>query len=240
MLLFDLRKELRELADPEKAKLLQGFFKTGKGEYGEGDIFSGITVPESRKIAKRFLDLSFSDLQILLNSKKHEERFIALLILSYNFEIAEKKGNDLFMKQIYGFFMKNTEMGNINNWDLVDVITPKIVGKYLLEKDRLVLYELVRSNSLWKKRIAILATFWFIKNNDFKDSLNFAKELLDDEHDLIHKAVGWMLREVGKRDEKVLKEFLKKYYKKMPRTMLRYSIEKFDEKTRQKFLAGKI
>lgn len=239
-MLSNLRKELRELADSEKAKILQRFFKTGKGEYGEGDIFLGITVPKSRNVAKKFLDLSFNELQDLLNSKSHEERFVALLILTYNFEKAEKNNDGLSMKKIYDFFMANAELGNINNWDLVDVTTPKIVGKYLLHKDRSILYDFINSKNLWKKRISLLSTFWFIRSNDFGDSLKFAQILLNDKHDLIHKAVGWMLREVGKKDEKVLKDFLKKNYKKMPRTMLRYSIEKFDEKTRKRYLLGQI
>jgi len=231
MSLVNLRKEIRERSDPERAKLLQGFFKTGKGDYGEGDIFEGITVPDSRKMAKDNLTLSFKELQELLNSKSHEERLIALLVL-----VARFNKNEFERKEIYEFYLKNTR--NINNWDLVDLSSHKIVGEYLLDKNRKILYKLAKSSLLWERRIAIISTFAFIRENQFEDSIKLSEILLKDKHDLIQKAVGWVLREIGKKDKTVLVNFLKKYYKEMPRTMLRYSIEKFDEKTRKGYLKG--
>jgi 3-methyladenine DNA glycosylase AlkD len=229
--LIGLRKELKSLANPEKAKILQGFFKTEKGQYGEGDFFLGIVVPVSRGVAKRYLDLSFGDLQELMDSKIHEERFVALMILVLRYKLA-----DNFEKtKIFEFYMEN--YNNINNWDLVDLSAPNIVGNYLLDKDKKILYNFAKSSNLWKKRIAILSTFTFIRNGQFEDTLKISEILLKDEHDLIHKAVGWMLREIGKRDLKVEEDFLKKHYKKMPRTMLRYAIEKFEETKRKEYLA---
>lgn len=231
--LQELRNDLKAIANPQKAKLLQGFFKTGKGEYGKGDLFLGIMVPQSRKIAIRHRDLSFVGIEELLHSKFHEERLIALFILVYNFE----KGDESIKKKIYDFYLSNTKY--INNWDLVDLSAPKIVGKYLFDGGPVksnILINLVKSNNLWERRIAVLATFKFIKEKQFDDSLEIAQILLSDWHDLIHKAVGWMLREIGKRDLKIEVEFLNKYYKKMPRTMLRYAIEKFPEKLRMNYL----
>jgi len=229
--LQNLRKELKSLANPEKAKILQGFFKTGQGQYGEGDVFLGIVVPEQRKLAKKYWNLiGPQDLQILLNSEVHEERLIALLILVKKYENSE-----IARQLVFDFYLENTK--NINNWDLVDLSAPNIVGKFLLDKKRDVLYDLVKSSNLWDKRISIISTFSFIREKDFEDTLRISEILLKDEHDLIHKAVGWMLREVGKRDVNVLEDFLKKHYKNMPRTMLRYAIEKFDEKKRKKYLA---
>ncbi|MEI7718324.1 MAG: DNA alkylation repair protein [archaeon] len=232
--LVNLRKELKSLANLEKAKILQGFFKTGKGQYGEGDVFLGIVVPIQRIVAKKHLDLSFEDLQKLMDSKIHEERLVALMILVLRYKITDSK--DKF--KIFKFYMKNYK--NINNWDLVDLSAPNIVGNYLLDKKRDILYEFVNSSNLWKKRIAILSTFTFIRKNQFEDTLKISETLLDDKHDLIHKAVGWMLREVGKRNLKVEEDFLKKHYKNMPRTMLRYAIEKFEEKKRKAYLNGEI
>jgi len=226
----NIKKEFKKLANPSKAILLSGFFKTGKGQYGEGDNFLGITVPEQRKLAQKYINLSFADLQALLNSKIHEYRLTALLILTYKY----KKANKLEQGQIYNFYIKNTH--NINNWDLVDITAPLIVGGYLLDKNRTILYKLARSKNLWERRISILATFWFIRHNEYKDSLAIAHILRDDTHDLIHKAVGWMLREIGKRDLQAEEEFLQKHYKHMPRTMLRYAIEKFPEKKRKYYL----
>jgi 3-methyladenine DNA glycosylase AlkD len=230
----NLRKEMKELANPEKAKILQGFFKTGKGQYGEGDVFLGIVVPEQRKLVKKYWEsIGTQDLQILLNSLIHEERLVALLILVKQYE---SKG--IARQLFFDFYLENTK--NINNWDLVDLSAPNIVGKHLLDKKRDVLYDLVKSSNLWEKRIAIISTFSFIRNKQFEDTLKISKILLGDKHDLIHKAVGWMLREVGKRDLKTEEDFLKKYYKKMPRTMLRYAIEKFPEEKRKKYLSGEI
>ena len=228
--LLKLRKELKSIANPKKARLLQGFFKTGKGEYGEGDVFLGIMVPQSRKIAIEYKDLNFAGIEELLHSKFHEERLIALFILVHNFE----KGDEGIKKKIYNFYLSNTRY--TNNWDLVDLSAHKIIGSYLLNKEDLVLEKLARSENIWERRIAVLSTFQFIKYNRFKESLKIASMLLQDEHDLIHKAVGWMLREVGKRDLKMELEFLNKHYKKMPRTMLRYATERFPEKLRISYL----
>jgi len=224
MSLKNLQKDLQRLANKEKAKLLQGFFKTGKGQYGEGDIFLGVMVPQQRKTAKKHKDLSLKDIQKLLNSKIHEYRLTALFILIDKYQNTDEK------KEIFNLYLKNTD--NINNWDLIDLSAPKIIGNYLLDKPRDILYKLANSKSLWEKRISILATAAFISNNQYKDTLKISKILLNDNHDLIHKAVGWMLREVGKKDQKTEEEFLKKHYKTMPRTMLRYAIERFEENKR--------
>jgi 3-methyladenine DNA glycosylase AlkD len=211
---------------------LQGFFKTGKGEYGEGDIFLGIVVPKLRKISEEYKHLQLQDLQILLNSNVHEKRLISLFILVLKYQ----KASDEEREKIYDFYLKNTR--NINNWDLVDLSAHQIVGEYLFDKDRKKLYELAKSSNLWEKRIAIISTFYFIREEQFEDSLKIGEILMNDKHDLIHKAVGWMLREIGKRDFKVEEEFVKKYCKIMPRTMLRYAIEKFPEELRLKYLKG--
>lgn len=228
MSLKQIQKDLQKLANKEKAKILQGFFKTGKGQYGEGDIFLGIVVPLQRKVAKEHKDLTLNEIQTLLNSKIHEYRLTALFILIDQYKTSNKQ------KEIFNFYLKNTK--NINNWDLIDLSAPNIVGNYILNKKRNIIYKLANSKSLWEKRIAILSTFEFIKNNEYTDTLKLSKILLNDKHDLIHKSVGWMLREVGKRDQKIEEEFLKKHYKNMPRTMLRYSIERFEESKRQFYL----
>jgi len=200
-----LKKEIKKAANPGKAKILQRFFKTGKGEYGEGDIFLGITVPKQRKIVREFKDkITLKDAEELLNSEIHEERLISLLLLIEKY----KKANFEEKREIFNFYLKNT--GNINNWDLVDLSAPGIVGDFLLDKDRQILYELARSDNLWQKRIAIISCFAFIRNNDFKDALAISKILLKDKHNLIHKAVGWMLREIGKRNQQILEKFLQK------------------------------
>jgi 3-methyladenine DNA glycosylase AlkD len=227
-----LRSELKKLSDPEKAKLLQGFFKTGPGQYGEGDVFLGITVPQSRAIAKKHSSLTFPEIGELLKSRIHEERLIALLLLVHLYNTTENK------EKIYNFYLKNTKY--VNNWDLVDLTAHKIVGRHLENSDRKILYILAKSKSLWEKRISIISTFWFHKQNDFNDSLKLAEIHLHDTHDLMHKAVGWVLREIGKKDLGVLEKFLKKHYKQMPRTALRYSIEKFPEAKRQKYLKGLV
>lgn len=229
-MLKQLQKELRNLANPEKAKLLQRFFKTGKGEYGEGDVFLGIMVPQQRIMAKKYNDLNLKEIQNLLKSKIHEERLIALFILIDQY----KKSDDFKQKKIFDFYLKNTEY--INNWDLVDLSAPKIVGGYLLDKDKSILYEFAKSENFWERRIAVLATFRFINRLQFSDALEIGKILISDKHDLIHKAVGWMLREIGKRDLKTEEKFLEKFGKIMPRTMLRYAIEKFPEKKRKYYL----
>lgn len=235
--LFQLKKELKELSNLKQAKILQRFFKTSKGEYGEGDIFLGIKVPIQRKIAAKFYELSLKNIEKLLESKIHEHRMIALFILIEKY----KKGGEQEKKIIFNFYLKNIK--NINNWDLVDLSAPKIVGDYLFVKSKegnsahnYVLSKLADSNNLWEKRIAIISTLTFIKNNEFKETLKIAKIFISDKHDLIHKAVGWMLREIGKRDQKTEETFLKKHYLKMPRTMLRYAIERFDENKRKFYL----
>jgi len=229
MLTFlDLKKELKTKSSPKKAKILQRFFKTGPEEYGEGDVFLGIAVPEIRKLVKKYSDLKIKEIIKLLHSKIHEERLTALLIMVKKFQIEKNK------EKIYNLYLKNTKY--INNWDLVDLSANKIVGDYLLDKPKSILYKLARSKSVWERRISIIATFNFIKNNKFEETLKIARILLNDKHDLIHKAVGWMLREIGKRDLKTEERFLKKYYPKMPRTMLRYAIKKFPEKKRKQYL----
>ncbi len=218
-------------ADAQKAHTLRRFFKTGKGEYGEGDMFLGIVVPTQRKIANQFSTLSLNEIEKLLTSKIHEHRLIALLILIEQFN----KGNETIRNTICSFYLSHTKY--INNWDLVDLSAHHIVGAYLEKKNRDILYGLARSESLWERRIAILSTFYFIKRGDFKDTLQTAKILLHDSHDLIQKAVGWMLREVGKRGgEKEEVEFLDAYAHEMPRTMLRYAIERFPQEKRAKYL----
>ena len=232
MSLDKLKKDFEKLKNPQQAKVLQGFFKTGIGQYGEGDIFLGLKVPVQREAIKKYLDLSLANLQELLNSKIHEYRLSALFILVAQYLKADVKNK----KKIFDFYLKNSK--NINNWDLVDLSAPNIVGQYLLDKERKILHKLADSKNLWERRIAILATFSFIRVKDFSDMIKICEKLLKDEHDLIHKATGWMLREAGKRDEQVLLKFLNKYYKIMPRTMLRYAIEKLPEKKR-KFYLGK-
>lgn len=228
--LTQLKKDMKKLAHPAQGELLQSFFKTGKGEYGEGDVFLGIKVPVQRKMVRKYRDLPRKDVLSLLQSKIHEHRLTAVLILIDQFKRADEKNR----KVIYFQYLKNAK--KVNNWDLVDLSAPNIVGTYLLEKPRSILYKLALSKNLWEKRIAVLATFMFIRNNDFTDALKIAGVFLNDKHDLIHKAVGWMLREVGKRNQKVEERFLKKYCKNMPRTMLRYAIEKFSETKRKEYL----
>jgi len=226
-MLKNLISDLKKLEDTKQAKILQRFFKTGKGQYGEGDIFLGIKVPLQRKVVKTYYDLPLKDIQKLLDSKIHEHRLCALFILIHQYE-KEKE------KEFVDFYLKNAK--KVNNWDLVDLSCHKILGDYLLDKDKKILYKLAKSNNLWEKRISIISTFAFIRINKFEDSLKIAEILLNDSHDLIHKAVGWMLREVGKKDQSVEEKFLNKYYKTMPRTMLRYSIERFDDKKRKFYM----
>lgn len=229
-----LRKELKNAADKEQAHNLQRFFKTGKGEYGEGDKFYGIKVPVQRRIAKNYAGIPLSDIQVLLDSSIHEERLISLLILVNQYT----QGDDTAREKIFGFYLINTE--NINNWDLVDLSAPRIIGAHLLNREKTVLFKLAKSTNIWEKRIAIISTIYFIRYMHFETTFQIAEILLNDEHDLIHKGVGWMLREVGNKDLRQEEIFLKKYYTQMPRTMLRYAIEKFPEKKRKDYLQGKI
>jgi len=307
--LANLRAELKAKASPKKAKLLQRYFKTGKGEYGEGDVFLGVMVPETRKIIRKYKDLKLKDIQKLLKSRFHEERLAALLILVEQFNNATayynaivKRGallqqstpNRTLLKrsavlkfgamtchntslkqskhglmtchkdrswekiqEIFNFYLKNTKY--INNWDLVDLSAPKIIGEYLLQCEKCermrmprilqnktfvdshairILASLASAQNIWERRIAVLATFAFIRESRFKEALKIAEMLLDDKHDLIHKAVGWMLREIGKKSQKILEAFLKKHHKQMPRVMLRYAIERFPAGKR-KYLKNK-
>jgi 3-methyladenine DNA glycosylase AlkD len=234
MNLNDIKKEIKKNANPIKAVGLQRFFKTGPGEYGEGDIFHGIMVPVQRSIAKKYIGLALSDIKELLYSDHHEERLIALLILVEQY----KKGSAQSQEDIFTFYHLHRK--RINNWDLIDLTADRISGSYLMDKDKTLLYKLAVSKNFWERRIAVMSTFHFIKNRQFDDALSIAQILLNDEHDLIHKAVGWMLREIGKRDLNTEESFLKKYYKKMPRTMLRYAIEKFPEQKRLAYLKGTI
>ncbi len=226
-----IMRELDALADREKARVLCGFFKTGKGGYGEGDVFLGVNVPDIRKVAGRYTGLSQAQVSELLESRVHEHRLAALIILVGQFGKADGKGKG----RIYRFYIRNA--GRINNWDLVDCSADRIVGAYLMERDKAVLYRLARSKSLWERRIAILSTFHFIKNGRYSETLKIAGMLLDDEHDLIHKAVGWMLREVGKRGGLAQeKAFLERHSERMPRTMLRYAIERFSKEERERYM----
>jgi len=234
MKLNKIRSVIKKCGNVNHAATMQRFFKTGKGEYGEGDIFVGIKVPVQRKIAKQFRDLSFDDIGQLIKSKIHEERLISLFILVDQYQKADENRKE----KIYSFYLKNRKY--VNNWDLVDLSAPKIAGVHLLNRNKSILIKYAESSNLWEKRVAMLSTYTFIKNGGFETTLQISDILLNDKHDLIHKAVGWMLREIGKKDIKVLEEYLKDRYKKMPRTMLRYAIEKFPEAKRKKYLEGKI
>jgi len=227
-----LQIELRKLAKPEKIPIYKNFFKTGEGEYGEGDDFIGVTVPDSRKVARANIDISYEDLVHILKSRVHEDRLCALIILVYKFEKAKTEQEK---KQAVDFYIKYHLYGN--NWDLVDVIAPKILGPWLINGDKSLLYEYAHSSNLWERRIAIITTFHFIRQGEFEDTIKISEILLNDKHDLIHKAVGWMLREMGKRDKKELVDFLNKHYTNMPRTMLRYSIERLPEQVKKSYLA---
>lgn len=224
-----IMKDLQDISDKEKIPKFQSFFKTQKGEYGEGDIFIGISVPQNRKVAKKYFSASFEQIEELLESKIHEHRLCALLILIYRYQKSEGKD------KIFEFYIKN--ISRVNNWDLVDLSADKIIGAQIFQKDKKLIYKLVESKNLWERRIAIISTFYFIKKGQFEDTIKIAEILLNDKEDLIHKAVGWMLREMGKRGgQKELVEFLDIHHKKMPRTMLRYAIEKFDQTQRMKYM----
>ena len=233
-MLAEIRSNLHKLANGQDAAQLQRYFKTGPGEYGEGDLFIGVRVPAIRKLARQYRDTSVGIAQKLLISKIHEERLLALVLFIDHYNKADDAGK----KTIYTYYLGHTH--HINNWDLVDISAEKIVGAYLYERNRQPLKKLVKSSDLWERRIAIMSTLYFIRNNDFTDTLFLAEKLLKDKEDLIHKAVGWMLREVGNRDQKIEENFLKQHYQTMPRTMLRYAIEKFPEALRQQYLQSKI
>lgn len=228
----DISREINKHKNKKKAIILSGFFKTGKGQYGEGDKFLGLVMPIQRDLAKKFIALDFIGISKMLKSEYHDFRMIGLLILTYKYEKADIAGR----QKIYQFYFRNLKA--VNNWDLVDLTVPQIMGRYLWEsgKSRKFLYKLVKSKNLWERRISILATFYFLKNKDFKDTIKLAEILLKDREDLIHKATGWMLREMGKRDEGELIKFLDKHYSIMPRTMLRYSIERLSPEKRSYYM----
>jgi 3-methyladenine DNA glycosylase AlkD len=229
----DVRKELKSMADPDKAAILQRFFKTRPGQYGEGDIFIGVMVPQSRQVAKKFSQLPLGEVRTLLYSRIHEERLVALLILVWRYSSASSSREK---EEIVKFYRDNIKQ--VNNWDLVDLSAPNILGAHLLvERDdrRRLLYTLAGSENVWERRIAIMATHHFIRNGDFSDTLKIAEMLLHDRHDLIHKAAGWMLREVGKRDAAAEEAFLEKHCSVMPRMMLRYAIERLPESKRRRY-----
>ena len=234
MLVQNIQRKLQELESRKKAKVLQRFFKTGPGEYGEGDVFIGVKVPELRKLAKEYQKITVKEVKQLLRSAIHEERLLALFILVRKYS----KGNETEKKRIYELYLKNTQF--INNWDLVDSSAHHIIGAFLVDKSKEPLYSLAKSMNLWERRISIISTFYFIKHDKYTETLKISEILLTDEQDLIHKAVGWMLREIGKRHMPTEEKFLRKHYKRMPRTMLRYAIEKFPEDKRQRYLKGKI
>lgn len=225
--------QLKSLGTPEKAKASAWFFKTGKGQYGYGDVFYGVTVPEQRKVAKEFAGLSLAEIEKLLKHTVHECRLTGLLILVKQFQKADESQR----QQIAQFYLDH--LSCVNNWDLVDSSASSILGVYLIDKDRSVLYQLAKSADLWRRRVAIIATAAFINCGQFDDTLRIAELLLPDTHDLIHKAVGWMLREVGKKDRVVEEKFLAQHAATMPRTMLRYAIEKFPDHERKLYLFSK-
>ncbi|MGE5807229.1 MAG: DNA alkylation repair protein [Ignavibacteria bacterium] len=233
-MLEELRKVLKANSNEEYAENSRWFFKTGPGGYGEGDQFIGIKLPVIRRIVKEFFPISYDHLKQMLASPVHEERLTAVLILVLKF----KKGDESEKERIYKFYLKNRK--GINNWDLIDLSAPNIIGVYLMDKEKDLLLKFASSKNLWERRMAVLSTFAFIRGNEFGTSLKILKMLLGEKHDLIHKAAGWMLREIGKRDINAEEEFLKKHYRKMPRTMLRYAIEKFPEEKRQAYLKGKV
>ena len=230
-----IKQELRARASPAKAKILQRFFKTAPGEYGHGDVFIGLTVPEIRSVAATFHDATLEDIVVLLQSNIHEERLLALVLLVNQY----KKAGSTEQRAIYRLYVSSTKY--INNWDLVDLSAEHIIGAWLTDKNKAILKQLARSKNLWERRIAIISTFHYIKQGHPDETFRIATILLHDPHDLIHKAVGWMLREVGKRcGQKVEESYLKTHYHTMPRTMLRYAIERFPEQKRQWYLTGKI
>jgi len=225
-----IKSELKAHSRLDKSEILSKFFKTGKGQYGEGDVFLGVMVPEQRTIAKKHKHISLIEIKNLLESKIHEHRLTALLILVEQF----KEGDISTKESIFNFYLNNVEF--VNNWDLVDLTADKIVGEWLLNNDKALLFELAKSSDLWKRRISIISTFAFIKKGKFNITLEISEMLLNDPHDLIQKAVGWMLRELGKRNQSKEEQFLMRHYKTMPRTMLRYAIERFDQSKRAQYM----
>jgi len=230
--LGEARSALRKAADEAYVPGMQRFFKTGPGEYAEGDRFIGVRMPAVRKVARSYRGLPLADVEELLQSPVHEERMLALVLMVEQFRRADSSGQTA----IYELYLSRTDV--INNWDLIDISAPHVVGAYLVDRPRDVLFLLAGSDSLWERRIAILSTFAFIRRNEFADTLRIAERLVEDEHDLIHKAVGWMLREVGNRDRDAEEAFLRAHARVMPRTMLRYAIEKFPEGLRREYLSG--
>jgi len=230
----EIESLLNAAANKAKADVLERFFKTGPGDYGEGDVFLGVPVPRLRKITKPFTSISLKELSSLLKSPVHECRLAALLILTEQC----KKADEARHRDIVAFYCARAH--RVNNWDLVDLSAPKILGPWFLPRDKGPLYDFARSDNLWKQRIAIVTTHHFIKNGAFEDTFAIADMLMQHPHDLIHKAVGWMIREVGKKDPEAEKKYLENRYKKMPRTMLRYAIEKFDHDLRQQYMQYKI
>lgn len=233
MKIEQLKRELRKIADPKRAEASKKYFKTGIGQYSYGDVFLGVTVPAQRKLAYKYMELELPVIKELLKSPVHEYRFVALKILVAKYE----RGNFAVKKDIFNFYLENKK--RINNWDLVDTSAGYILGDYLFDKNKDALFELTGSKNVWEKRMAIIATFNFIKKNRYNETIKIAELLFKDNHDLIHKAVGWMLREVGKRSIGTELEFLDKHYKKMLRVMLRYAIEKFTKEKRQYYLNKK-
>ena len=231
--LTHLKKAIAQKQNPQKAVVLQRFFKTGKGQYAEGDIFYGLTVPESRVLAKQFVDIALEEMLQLLHSKIHEERLIALFLLVEKFQTGDASQK----KKVVDAYLDSTAW--INNWDLVDTSAYKILGEYLLDKETKILTRLATSQDLWEKRIGIVSTFAFIRKGRLDETFRLAKVLMKDNHDLIHKAVGWMLREAGKRDIVPLQIFLEEYAAVMPRTMLRYAIEKMSPNEKTYYLKKK-
>jgi 3-methyladenine DNA glycosylase AlkD len=230
----EIRKRIRTLGNPERAEMSKRYFKTGPGEYGEGDIFLGLNAEQMRGLAREYQEMAIEEVLQLLRSPIHDERAIALLIWVRAFA----RGDEAKKRLIYELYLQHTRF--INNWDLVDCSAPHIVGAFLLQKSKKPLYRLAKSQSLWERRIAMISTFAFIRQNEFTDALAIGKLLLKDKEDLIHKAVGWMLREIGKRNSEAEETFLIEHYEKMPRTMLRYAIEKFPEERRQMYLRGQL
>ena len=230
---LELKREIRKLASSKVAKHSRGFFKTGEGDYGYGDKFLGVRTPKIRKLAKKYMGLSLDETLGLVKSEFHEERLCGLVIMANKYAKTNDKKEQ---KAIFNQYVRHLEY--VNSWDLVDVTCPHIVGKHLFARDRKILYRWAKSGHLWTRRIAIVSNWWFIRNGDLGDVFKIAKLLLNDEHDLIHKATGWMLREAGKKDLKKLESFLMRHYRNMPRTMLRYSIEKFPKSKREKYLRG--
>jgi 3-methyladenine DNA glycosylase AlkD len=225
---------LKEIGDPKIAQHSQRYFKTGKGEYAQGDRFLGIRVPVLRKKVIPFKETSLKDIKELLVSPFHEVRLFALLLMVHQFS----KGSVEQRDKLFNLYISSTPF--INNWDLVDTSAPYIVGPYLLDRDRSILYDFARSDLLWERRISVMSTFFFVRQFQYEDTLRISRILLNDPHDLIHKAVGWMLREIGKRDRQTEELFLERHYQQMPKTMLRYAIEKFEKERRQMYLKGLI